>query len=82
GQLRTTLKIMRETVTAIPQSLNLEPMDASIREISDLLKQVSREKGVNLDVMYESIDETTPDVDELKDKVERLKGWLNLSQPQ
>ncbi len=68
GQLRTTLKIVRETVTAIPQNLNLEPMDASIREISDLMKQVSSENGV-----------TTPDVDELKDKVERLKGELNLN---
>ncbi len=67
-QLRTTLNIVKETVTAIPQNLNLEPLDASIREISDLMKQISSENGV-----------TTPDVDELKDKVERLRGKLNLN---
>ena len=68
-----------ETVTAIPQNVNLEPMHNSIREISELMKQVSSENGINLDVMYESIDETTTDVSELKDKVERLKALLNLN---
>jgi len=52
---------------------------ARIREISDLLKQVSSENGVKLDVMYEPIEETTTDVGELQDRVERLKVLLNLN---
>ena len=79
GQLRSFLMAVNKTVTAIPQNLNLEPMHNSIREISELMKQVSSENGINLDVMYESIDETTTDVSELKDKVERLKALLNLN---
>jgi len=54
-------------------------MYTSIREISELLKQVSSEHGVKLDVMYEPIEETTTDVSELQDKVERLKVLLNLN---
>ena len=79
GQLRTSLMDMSKDVTAIPQNLNLEPMNNSIREISELMKQVTSENGVNLDVMYESIDETTTEVSELQDKVERLKALLNLN---
>jgi hypothetical protein len=79
GQLRTSLMEVNKDVTAIPQNLNLEPMQNSIREISELMKQVSSDNGINLDVMYESIDETTTDVSELKDKVERLKALLNLN---
>ena len=43
------------------------------------MKQFSSENGINLDVMYESIDETTTDVGELKDKMGRLKALLNLN---
>ncbi len=79
AQLRTSLNTVIEATTAIPQSLDLERIHASIREISALVKQVSSENGVNLDAVYESIDETTTDVSELKDKVERLKVLLNLN---
>jgi hypothetical protein len=40
------------------------------------LKQVSSQNGVNLDTMYDSIDETTTEVAEVKDKVERLRVML------
>ena len=64
---------------ASPQGLEIEPIQSSIREISELLKQVSSENGVNLDIIYGSIDETTGDVLELRDKVERLKVLLDLN---
>ena len=54
-------------------------MHDSIREMSELLKQLSSENGVNLDVMYSSIDETTKDVDELQNQVERLKVLMNIN---
>ncbi len=68
-----------EATAASPQGLELEPIQSSIREISELLKQVSSENGVNLDTLYNSIDETTGDVIELRDKVERLKVLLDLN---
>jgi hypothetical protein len=68
-----------EAISANPQGLEIEPIQSSIREISELLKQVSSENGVNLDIMYGSIDETTGDVLELRDKVERLKVLLDLN---
>ncbi len=73
------LNAVTEVTTASPQNLELGPVYARIREISDLLKQVSSEHGVKLDVMYEPIEETTTDVSELQDKVERLKVLLNLN---
>jgi hypothetical protein len=76
---KASANTVRKATTAIPQNIELEPMYASIREISKLLKQVSSENGVKLDDMYEPIEETTTDVDELQDKVERLKVLLNLN---
>jgi len=40
---------------------------------------VSSENGINLDSMYESLNETSSDVTEIKDKVERLKVMLELN---
>jgi hypothetical protein len=64
---------------ASPQGVEIEPIQSRIREISELLKQVSSENGVNLDVIYGSIDKSTGDVVELRDKVERLKVLLELN---
>ena len=58
---------------------SLEPIESSISEISELLKAVSSENGINLDTMYDSLDETSTDVTEIKDKVERLKVMLELN---
>ena len=77
--VNASLNAVTEVTTANPQNLELGPVNARIREISDLLKKVSSENGVKIDVMYEPIDETTTDVSELQDKVERLKVLLNLN---
>ncbi len=79
ANLQTALDTIRESITSIPQSLQVEPMQDSIREISEMLKQVSSENGVNLDVMYKSIDETTKDVDQLQDNMERLTVLMNVN---
>jgi hypothetical protein len=43
------------------------------------LKPISSENGINLDVIYESVDETTTDVRELQDKMERLRVLMNVN---
>ncbi len=79
SNLETALDAIKRSITDIPQSIQVEPMQNSIREISELLKQVSSENGVNLDVMYNSIDETTKDVDQLQDKVEQLRVLMDVN---
>ena len=78
-EIRVSLYAAAETISADPQTLEIEPIHDRIRKISNLLKQVSNENGINLDVMYGSIDESTADFSELLDKVERLKVLLNLN---
>ncbi len=80
AQMRTALDKVKEAIAAIPGSLENSPMNTTIREMSQLLKQLSSENGVNLDLMYESIDETTSDVNEVQDKVERLRVLMELNQ--
>ena len=79
SSLQTALDTIRESIVAIPQSLQDSPMQNSIREITELLKQVSGDNGVNLDTMYGSIDETTKDVNELQDNVERLRVLMDVN---
>jgi len=79
SDLRTALETIKKSITEVPQGLNVEPMHARIREINELLKQISSENGINLDVMYQSVDETTNDVNELQDKVERLNVLINVN---
>ena len=79
SNLETALDAIKKSIVDIPQGLQVEPMHNSIREISELLKQITSENGVNLDVMYSSIDETTNDVDELQNQVERLRVLMNLN---
>jgi len=78
-EIRVSLNAAAETISADSQTLEIEPIHDRIREISNLLKQVSNENGINLDVMYGSIDESTADFSELLDKVERLKILLELN---
>ena len=78
-EIRVSLNATAGTKSANPQTLEIESIHDRIREISNLLKQVSNENGINLDVMYGSIDESTADFIELLDKVERLKVLLNLN---
>jgi outer membrane murein-binding lipoprotein Lpp len=81
AQLQTALQSIREAALAPQRAVEtgLSSLDGSIKEISELLKAVSSENGVNLDTMYESLDETSSDVTEIKDKVERLKVMLELN---
>ncbi len=79
ANLETALNTIKESIGEIPQSLEVEPMHNTIREINELLQQITSENGVNLDVMYGSIDETTKDVDELQNQVERLRVLMNLN---
>ena len=78
-EIRVSLNAAAETTAANPQTLEIEPIHDRIRGISNLLKQVSNENGINLDVMYGSIDASTADFSELLDKVERLKVLLDLN---
>jgi hypothetical protein len=81
AQLQAALQSIREAATGSQSAVEtgLSSLDGSIIEISELLKAVSSENGVNLDTMYESLDETSSDVTEIKDKVERLKVMLDLN---
>jgi len=81
AQLQAALQSIREAATGSQSAVEtgLSSLDDSIKEISELLKAVSSENGVNLDTMYESLDETSSDVTEIKDKVERLKVMLELN---
>ena len=80
AQMQTALDSVKEAIAAIPESLENSPMNTTLRDMSQLLKQMSSENGVNLDVMYESIDETTSDVKEVQDKVERLRVLMEVNQ--
>ena len=42
------------------------------------MKKISGEGGTNLDAMYQSIAETSADVTDVKEKVERLKNLLDV----
>jgi hypothetical protein len=77
-KLQEALNSIRDAVLGPQEGIEggLAPIQTTISEISELLKQVSSENGVNLDTMYDSIDETTTEVAEVKDKVERLRVML------
>jgi hypothetical protein len=62
-----------------PQHPELEEIQASMQDISKLLKPVSNDNGINLDHFYRSIDEPTVDVDKLREKAERLRILLELN---
>ena len=80
-KLQAALNAIKDAVLAPQNGIegSLAPIESSISEISELLKAVSSENGVNLDSMYESLDGTSSDVTEIKDKVERLKVMLELN---
>jgi hypothetical protein len=78
-QLQASLNTLKEVTQAIPQSLDLKPMNARVQEIGEVLKQLSSANGINLDTMYKSISGTTTEVSEVKAKVERLKVLMELN---
>ncbi len=73
------LGTVTETPAKVPNSSEIEEIHWSIREISELLKPVSNENGINLDTMHESINESSTDINELQEKAERLKILLDLN---
>jgi hypothetical protein len=78
-QLQASLNTIKEVSQAIPQSLDLRPMNARIQEIGEVLRQLSSANGINLDTVHKSIDGTTTEVSEVKAKVERLKVLMDLN---
>jgi hypothetical protein len=82
SKLQAALNIIKDAVLAPEKDIGsaLAPIEARIAEISELLRAVSSENGVNMDAMYNSIESTTTEVSEVKDKVERLRVMLETNQ--
>jgi len=88
AQLQAALGVIQAAVAKIPEINNPESrkadaaradaLQASVQEVNALLKKISGEGGTNLDAMYQSITETTGEVGNLKEKVDRLKSLIDL----
>ncbi len=76
---KASLNDVTEARTASPQGFEIAPIQSTIREMNEMLKRVSKENGVDLDIVYESIEETATEVDEMQDKIERLKVLIDVN---
>ncbi len=76
---KASLNDVTEARTAIQQGFEVARMESAIREMTKLLKRLSTENGLDLDVLYESIEETATQADEMQDKVERLKVLMDVN---
>jgi hypothetical protein len=87
-QLQAILSAVQAAVAKMPEVVNsdvrqaesvrAEALHASMQEVQTLLKKISGEGDTSLDAMYQSIAETTAEVGDVKEKVERLKDLLEL----
>ena len=68
-----------DSTTQVGVDPEVDQIQRRIREISELLKPLSNENGVNLNEMYESINKKSRDYGELKKKTDQLKILLDLN---
>jgi GTP1/Obg family GTP-binding protein len=86
-QLQAVITALQATIAKMPEAnadnrkaeaLKADELQASVQEVNKLLKKISGEGGTNLDAMYQSIAETSSDVGDLKEKVDRLKNLVEV----